>query len=493
MDLGLTQSLKQEQILSPQMLQSLALLPMPILELKEHIQKEIEANPALEIPEREFNDSKFASTQQSESNTFDEGYDDADSSYYEGSLDSYDSAFKGYDVNGYDSYSSDSYSSDSYFSADAEEASDRANQMLENSASQSKTLKEYLTEQLEEVPISEAVSSAATMLISDLDENGFYILMPPKLFEESNFSIEVINEAIKTVQSFDPSGICVENFRQSLILQAKNLGMAESDLEIFTNLVNNELEKINAGKLKAAALSLKIEEEDLASFLAILKTLTPYPGRSYSSDTDSFIVADFSIHNKNGSLTLDINKGDIPELELSPDFCALSQQVKGPEAKETNKWINEKIKDANLLIDQVNLRFKTLSNAALALMELQKDFFLKGPKYLKTMKLKDIADRIGVHETTMSRLAQSKYVETDWGIFQLKYFFSQGVGSTTSPNETVSRNVVKDMIKEIIEQNGALSDQKISDLLKEKGVDCARRTVSKYRKELNINSSYQRN
>ena len=469
MALELTQNLRQEQTLSPQMLQSLALLPMPILELKAHIQQEIESNPALEIPEREFQEPNIKEPEQ---NNFDEGYDDADSSYYESS--SYQNI-------------------DSYSSADAEDASDRANQMLENSAIAGKTLQEYLLEQLGEVSVSEDVKKAATMLISNLDANGFWILMPQNLFEASNFSQEVINQAINTVQSFDPSGICVANVKESLILQAKNLRMAKSDLEIFTNLVNTQLEKISSGKKKEAALALKISEEDLDSFIAILKSLTPYPGRSYAADSETFIEPDFAIHNNNGTLTLEINRGDIPDLEVSADFCALSKQVKGPEAKETTKWINSKVKEANLLIDQVNLRFKTLYNAALALMDFQRDFFLKGPRFLKTMRLKDIAEKIDVHETTMSRLAQSKYVETDWGLFPLKYFFSQGVSSASSPNETVSRNVVKDMVKEIVSENNSLSDQKISDLLKEKGVDCARRTVNKYRKELNIDSSYQRN
>ena len=125
-------------------------------------------------------------------------------------------------------------------------------------------------------------------------------------------------------------------------------------------------------------------------------------------------------------------------------------------------------------------------------MEIQSEFFLKGPRYLKTMTLRDIAEKIGVHETTMSRLAQSKWVDTDWGLFQLKYFFSQGVATTSGNQESVSRNVVKDMIAEIIAENGALSDQKISDLLLSRGVKCARRTVSKYRGELNIDSSYSR-
>ena len=468
MALELTQNLRQEQTLSPQMLQSLALLPMPILELKAHIQQEIESNPALEIPEREFQEPKLKDSQP---DSFDDGYDDADSSYYESS--SYQ------DV-------------DSYSSSDAEEASDRANQMLENSSVQGKTLQEYLTEQLNEASVSKEVEKAATMLISNLDANGFLILTPQNLFETSNFSQEIINQAIKTVQSFDPSGVCVANVKESLILQAKNLGMAESDLEIFTNLVNTQLEKISSGKKKEAALALKLSEEDLDSFIAILKSLTPYPGRSYGTEAETFIEPDFAIHNNHGTLTLEINRGDIPDLEVSADFCALSKQVKGPEAKETTKWINSRVKEANLLIDQVNLRFKTLYNAALALMDLQRDFFLKGPRFLKTMRLKDIAEKIDVHETTMSRLAQSKYVETDWGLFPLKYFFSQGVSSAASPEATVSRNVVKDMVKEIVSENNSLSDQKISDLLKSRGIDCARRTVNKYRKELNIESSYQR-
>ena len=125
-------------------------------------------------------------------------------------------------------------------------------------------------------------------------------------------------------------------------------------------------------------------------------------------------------------------------------------------------------------------------------MEYQRDFFLKGPRFLKTMTLKDIAEKIEVHETTMSRLAQSKWVDTDWGLFQLKYFFSQGVSTTSGDQKSVSRNVVKDMIAEIIAENGALSDQKISDLLLSRGVKCARRTVGKYRSELNIDSSYTR-
>lgn len=474
--IGLSQTLRQEQTLSPQMLQSLALLPMPILELKAHIQHEIESNPALEIPEREFDTPSIQTN--SDQTSYDDRMDDADSSYYEESSHQYSDAY------------SNTYSN-TYEMADPD-TSDRFNMMLENTPSSGKTLQEHLMDQLGETSITKETRKAAEMLISDLDANGFYILQPQELFEDSKLSQENIDKAIKTIQGFDPNGICVKDFRESLILQAKLSGMAPEDLETFTAMVNTQLERIKAGKNKEAAQALGIPEEDLETFIAILKTFTPYPGRNYGSDGETYIEPDFSIHNKDGMLQLDVNRVGIPSLEVSPDFTALANDLKGPQAKEAGKYINGCVKQANLLIDQVNLRFKTLYNAAVAIMDIQRDFFLYGPRHLKTMTLKDVAERIGVHETTMSRLAQSKWVDTDWGLFQLKYFFTQGVSSAQPGEQTVSRNVVKDMIKEIIQKKGALSDQKISDLLLEKGIKCARRTVGKYRTELNIDSSYER-
>lgn len=483
--IGLTQSLKQEQTLSPQMLQSLALLPLPILELKAHIQKEIETNPALEIPEKEFSSLSNTDIEKSSNNessnefskNYDDRLDDADSSYYEN-----------LNYNNYDNYSS--YDK-TYTNSDSSDT-DRFNMMLENTSSQGTTLQEHLLEQLGEVKISCEVEKAAKMLISNLDANGFFLLQPEELFEDSSFDEKTIKEAINVVQNFDPDGICVKDFRQSLILQAKLSKMAQSDLDIFAKLVTNELEKIKTGKTKEVAIDLGISEDDLQTFISILKSFTPYPGRNYGSDGENYIEPDFAIHNKDGVLTLDINRAGIPKLEVSKQFCDLSKEMTGPDSKETTKYINGCVKQANQLINQVNLRFKTLYNAAVAIMDIQKEFFLYGPKFLKTMTLKDVAERIGVHETTMSRLAQSKWVDTDWGLFQLKYFFTQGVRSNTSSDETVSRNVVKEMIKEIIEEKGALSDQKISNILLEKGIKCARRTVSKYRAELNIDSSYER-
>lgn len=461
MDNGLilNQSLRTEQTLSPQMLQSLALLPMPILELKAHIQSEIESNPALEIPDSEY-DMNISGSDGSA--TMDDRMDDADSSYYE-------------DMN---------YSDP--------EASDRKQMMIENSSAPGETLQEHLMVQLGEVPITERIAETGEMLISNLNPNGFYILPLEELFDGSDFTQDEISEAVSVVQNFDPAGICVPDFRASLILQAKLSGMAEEDLAIFSDIVNLHLEKLKAGKFKETASALRISEEDLQTFWSILKGLTPYPGQNFSADGINAVEPDFSIRNNNGTLVLELNRGDIPKLEITPGYESLADDLRGQEAKEAAAYIRDSVRQARNLINQVNLRFQTLFKAASAIMEYQSEFFLKGPRYLRTMTLKDIAEKIEVHETTMSRLAQSKWVDTDWGLFQLKYFFSQGVSTTSGDQESVSRNVVKDMIAEIISENGALSDQKISDMLLSRGIKCARRTVGKYRAELNIDSSYGR-
>ena len=501
--LGLSQTLKTEQTLSPQMLQSLALLQMPIMELKAHIQSEIEANPALEIPDSEFGDTTFtdglaptslnAKAQNDSASDLEDTYDDADSSDYE--------AMSYTDADGaslYESTTTSDHDATSYASYDPNadpDASDRKQSMLENSSAPGESLQDHLLQQLGETPLPEHIRPICEALISNLDPNGFFILPLDQLLQNLPHTQSDLDTALATVQSFDPAGICVADFRQSLILQAKLAGMAPEDLAHFAALVNRYLDKLKAGKFREIATALAIPEEDVRTLYDILRGLTPYPGRTYSADFLSTIQPDFSIHARDGQLILDLNRADIPTLEISPDFQALADNLHGPSAKQTSTYIRSCLTQARSLITQVNLRFQTLYKAAAALMDLQRPFFLNGPRYLKPMTLKDIADIIGVHETTMSRLSQSKWVETDWGLYQLKYFFTQGVSNTSAAPgapSTISRNVVKDMIAEIIAENGSLSDQKISDILLSRGIKCARRTVSKYRAELNIDSSYTR-
>lgn len=434
MDISLSTSVKQEQTLSPLMLQSLALLPMPIEELKTYIEREIENNPALEIPQDSYPETQI------------EKYDDEDS--------------------------------------------DRKENAIENNEIVSETLSVHLLKQLGLSDCDEETNQIAQMLIGNLDANGFFIVDLHTLFENQKYCDKAIKKALELVQSFEPYGICCKDFRESLIIQAKCCNMASSDLKIFKTIVNDYLEMLRQGKFKEVSEALHISQEDLQTFFTILKSFNPFPGGLYDTGNDSYIVPEFSVHNIDGQLTVTMSVEDLPKLIISQDFTSLTKDLKGPEAKETSQYIASSLSQAKTLINQVEMRNKTMLKAANALVQFQKDFFFNGPRFLKAINLKTIADEIGIHEATMSRLTQSKWVETDWGLFEMKYFFSQGVKDTSG--ESVSRNVVKDMISEILQQNKKLSDQKISDMLKEKGISCARRTVSKYRSELNIDSSFYR-
>ncbi|MCQ2397932.1 MAG: RNA polymerase factor sigma-54 [Sphaerochaetaceae bacterium] len=426
MEISLNTSLKQEQQLSPQMIQSLALLNLPVTELRSYIQKEIEENPALEIPESDLTE----------------------------------------------------YPEQSFLSYGDDE--DRQS-VIENTGMMQETLSEHLLKQLGECNTTESLKEAAKMLIGNLDANGFFIVPLQTLFEKTYFSKKDINAALETVQSFDPCGICVENFRESLILQAKYSSMAESDLKIFSNIVNLYLEKVNAGKYKEVANALHISCEDVETFVSILKSFTPYPGSTFDNQMQPYAVPEFSIHVKNKELTVEMSRANLPDLVLSESFREFTDSVS--DSKETALYVNNSIKRAKTLISQVQMRYRTMYSAAIALSELQKDFFFEGPEQLKVLTLKQLADKIGVHESTVSRLAQSKWIDTDWGLFQMKYFFSLVV-SAENGNPAVSRNAVKSLIGDILKSNPKLSDQKISDLLLEKGIRCARRTVNKYREEL---------
>ncbi len=443
MDLNLNTSLKQEQTLSPVMLQSLALLPMSVTELKAYIEHEIESNPALEIPDS-----------------------DSDENLEQNSREEFDD------------------------NADDDEASDRNLQALENSPVFRESLSEHLLKQLGLADVSERTFKIGQMLIGNLDENGFYSVDLKTLFEKTDYTEKEIQETVRTVQSFDPYGICCSDFRESLIVQARCCNMAQSDLKIFSAIVNQYLEQLKAGKFREVSEALHISIEDLQTFFAILKSFTPFPGRIFDNTEDNFAVPEFSIHNKDGNLVIDMNTSYIPALEISAEFLNLSKNLKGPQAKETSVYISSSLQQAKNLIFQIDMRNRTMFKAATALAEAQRDFFLNGPRFLKSLTLKDIAGAIDVHETTMSRLARSKWIETDWGLFEMKYFFSQGVRD--EGGESISRNAVKEIISEILSSDSKISDRIVSDILLEKGIKCARRTVAKYRAELNIASGFYR-
>jgi RNA polymerase sigma-54 factor len=456
MALSLSLTQKQQLKLSPQMLQSFELMALPLAELQQKITSEIETNPALEIPSsRETSFEAFA-----EKNKDSEKYNDSYS----------DSSSYGSDRGGYDT-----------------EASDRLQSFMENALSDEETLQEHLLSQLGCEALSELEYEVGMILITNLDANGFHVQEPLGLL--NNEQKALLEPMLDRLHRFDPPGIGVKNWRESLILQAQVKGMEGEELKTFSLLVQDNLELMRANKQAQAAKNMGIEPEELEELFSFLKTLTPYPGQGFSSGPQLYVTPDISIRKVEGELILRMNNSSLPDLTINREFEAFCLE-KIP--KETQTYIQDQLKRANTLMFQVQLRNQTLYKVGQVLAEKQREFFLSGPQFIQPLTQKSVADQIGVHETTVSRISTAKWIDTDWGIIPIKRLFSSAVGDE---GEQVSKHAAKEIIRQILEEHQgkkALSDQKISDLLKERGLSVARRTVAKYRNELHIDPSFIR-
>ena len=467
---GLSQSLKQQLTLSPQLIQTFEILAMSTLELQQKIRTEIEINPALEIPA----ESGISLERLSEQDNSTPEDDYGDSSMY--------------DPDRYRPHS-DLRESSNY----DQDAADRNHQFLEGALSRSETLQEHLVKQLGCLRLTDEQMELGILLISNLDQNGFH-QQPPESLVKANRK-EALLAMISIVQSLDPPGIAATDFRESLLLQAKSDNLGGSDFKLFSLLVNNHLEQMRQNKTKEVAKELGISQEDLETLYQYLKTLNPYPGLQYSAIETQYAIPDLIVRKIDGRLQLRISNENIPVLSIDPEFSKLSTDPRDESYRETTAYINNAVKSANLLISQIQMRSDTMKKLGLELLKFQKEFFLNGPRYLKPLTYRMIAENLSMHETTISRAVQGKYIDTDWGIMPIKKLFSSAV-QTLSGGEDLSKRAVMDIMQEIIEQHTGdrpLSDQKIADILGQRGIKIARRTVSKYRQSLNIDSSYLRN
>lgn len=457
MALSLSLSQKQQLKLSPQLLQSFELMALPLAELQQKIKAEIEINPALEIPSgREASFEVFAEKNQ-DTEKINDSYSDS-SSY-------------GSDKGGYDT-----------------EASDRRQSFMENALSDEETLQEHLLSQLGCEALSKEEYEVGMLLITNLDANGFHVQEPLGLLKKDQKPLFEL--MLERIHRFDPPGIGVKDWRESLILQARLRGMEGDELQSFSLLVQDNLELIRANKQAQVAKNLGLEPEELEELYSFLKTLTPYPGQGFASGPELYVIPDIAIRKVDGQLLLRMNSSSLPDLRINEEFEAFSLEKAMP--KETQLYIQDQLKRAQSLMFQVQLRNQTLYKVGQVLAVKQKEFFLSGPQFIQPLTQKSVADQIGVHETTVSRISTAKWIDTDWGIIPIKRLFSSAVGDE---GEQVSKHAAKEIIRQILEEHQgqkALSDQKISDLLKERGITVARRTVSKYRNELNIDPSFIR-
>ncbi|MBI9099008.1 MAG: RNA polymerase factor sigma-54 [Spirochaetaceae bacterium] len=448
--------LRQEMKLkmSPQLLQSINLLALPLQNLKLKIKEEVEKNPALEF----VNDNQSLS--------FDEIVDKKKEDYdpFENSSDS-----------GY-SYSTKWQGSDN-----------SKRQFMEGTISRDESLQDHLISQLHIQPLSEREIEIGELLIYNLDDNGFNI-EPPEVLTNNN-ELETLNKVKSIVQQLDPIGTCTTDYIESLIVQTDIIrGNPEGTKEV----IRDYLDLLNRGKYLEISKKTGISLDDIDDILYYIKYLEPFPGRQFSYERPSYVIPDLIVKKRDGDFFLTINEEEIPILQINSYFEELIEQKDksdNRQQKEINRFVNSTVRDAKWFMNTINLWNSTLLKTARAIVEFQRDFFRKGPKYLVPLTLKDIANEIDMNESTVSRISRGKYIQTEWGVFELKYFFTNAVSSGNS------KTAVKEIIKEIIEESKSekkLSDQKISDLLKMRGINIARRTVAKYRKELDIMPSFRR-
>jgi len=446
------------QKLNPRMLQSIRILALPILDLSEEIRSELEENPALEVVE--------------------------DST--EESLDSYaedktETAMEDWpDENADIAYTS-------------REEDDSKRKFLEGAIFQPETLQEHLLGQFRLEPLAPVLRELGERLIQNLDDNGFHTTAPDGLMPGSKLSN--LAHVMDIIRRLDPIGTCVADYRESLYVQASLDPEAPAPA---ARILLEHLDAIEKGRFTEVRKALNLKEPQFEAALAYIKTLTPFPGRLFAPNNTRYVVPDLAIRIENNEFVIELNDEVIPILGLNAFLSELAAKKKG--SREAVSFARANVERARFFIGSIQQRNLTLVKVARMIAKFQARFFLEGPKAIQPLTLKDVADEVGVHETTISRIANGKYVQTDWGIFELRRFFTNAVPATSSSADQHSKEGVKAIMKEILESDTesgqtrktALSDREIVDILAQRGVKIARRTVAKYRGELSMDSSFGR-
>ena len=326
-------------------------------------------------------------------------------------------------------------------------------------------------------------------IIEAIDDNGYLSVSIEEIAAESDVTVDEAEDVLNVIQTFEPVGVGARNLKECLIIQLAAKGELTEELEY---LIENLLEELAEHRITNIAKKLNMSASEIQDILDLIKTLEPKPGRLFGTgDATKYISPDIFVEKINGEYVVTNNDGSIPRLMVSSYYNKLSAQAKTDE--ELNKYLNDRFNSAVWLIKSIEQRKQTIYNVASAVVKYQQEFFDKGEKYLRTLTLKQIADEVGMHESTVSRSINGKYMESPRGMYELKFFFSSGVAG--DDGQGVSSNSVKSIIKDIIGAENPkkpYSDQDLVGLLKEKGIDISRRTVAKYREGMGILSSSKR-
>jgi RNA polymerase sigma-54 factor len=358
----------------------------------------------------------------------------------------------------------------------------------ENIVSQGQTLAEHLEWQLRMEDLSKEELDFAISIIHNINDDGYLSLPFEEIVSETDMDREDAEDIWQMVKALDPVGCGCETLTDCLLSQAR---IAEERSPLLEKIIRDHIKDLENRDYGKIAKELGVDREQVERTTELLKNFHPKPGRLISSGDTHYVVPDIYVVKMGDEFVVKVNDDGVPRLKISKLYQQMLQQKDNKEAYE---YVQEKMKSALWLIKSIQNRQKTIYKVSKAIVAQQQDFFKKGPRYLKPMVLKDIANEIGMHESTVSRVTTNKYMHTPIGMFELKYFFNTGVGGKNGGID-VSSEVLKLKIKELVANENPkkpLSDQKIATLLSRDDVKVARRTVAKYRELLGIQSSSKR-
>lgn len=486
MALELKQSLKlsQQLVVTPQLQQAIKLLQLSRLELSETIENELLENPVLE-------DAETTEEQETEKQSAGEKHEQAkdEDKGHEHSIDEVgaaDGTLKepvNFDWENYlNTYNAPGYSAE-------REAGDEESPTYENFLRQTESLQEHLLWQLHLSVFTPREQEIGTEIIGNINDDGYLQASIEEIGSKINAQAAEVEPVLKRIQGFDPLGVAARDIKECLLLQTKQLGEAEP---LVSELIRNFLPELERHNYPAIAKKIDLPVEKIKEAAQIISALEPKPGRPFSQEAPQYITPDVYVTKVGSDFVVTVNEDGLPKLRVS-DFYRRALMRGSAVSGQTKEYIQDRMRAAVWLIKSIHQRQQTLYKVSTSIVKFQHDFFENGLLHLKPLVLKDVAEEIGMHESTISRVTTNKFMHTPRGIFELKFFFNSGINQLEGGG--VASEAVKILVKKLISEEdpaSPLSDHEVAEKLKAQNIDIARRTVAKYRESIGILPSSRR-
>ena len=473
--MALTQKLQtrlsQKLILTPSLQQAIKLLPMTTLELLDMLNQEVVENPLLEEVTSEELQQTDAEAQVEKPEPEPEPptektdtWDDADYEYFFGE-----------------------YLDEGYRPRVPREVKELP--PIENTLSTVSSLSDHLLWQLSARADDELTRKIATAIIGNIDDDGYLVASTDEIIAMGGWPESDVERALAIVQQLDPIGVAARTLQECLLLQLKHLGLENT----YSNtIVRDHIGLLQKHQLPELARRLELTIDEVKEHIDLIRQLDPKPGTRHNPSQSQYVIPDVYIVKVEDQYVAMLNEEGLPQLRISPTYRRMLDK-NSKNSDETRSYVKDKFRSALWLIKSVDQRQKTIHKVATSIINFQREFLDQGIEHLRPLVLRDVANDIGMHESTVSRVVNNKYMHTPQGVFEMKYFFHSGIHS--SYGESVSSVTIKQRIKKIVESEDSqkpLSDSRIVGMLQEEGLILARRTIAKYREELKIPTSSQR-